>query len=416
MVGDGGPSLPPPPLRRLQRGRTAWPDMKAPVCRRTDHRKAAAPAAATPNGCRPAAAAARHGHAPAAAAPVFGTPGCRPGAEGRCRCHRRCRRPRRPPPLRRRGQRGRARPELDEAVIAFANADFGQCEQSLRLTAPAAARSSTPRPGWCCSTCTAPPASRQASRNLAPDYAQQFGWSAPQWFSLPKLVADAAAEEEPAASAAGMDRASWRRGWICPDGWTSTRGPPAFADAADAAALGLRLGACAAWTPRRRCSCRRCSATGPSRWRCAGWPARTCSTLLADGRPPACATPIRRSGWQVRLDALRLVNRADQFDETAIDYCVTYEVPPPRRGRRPAASAQSAAGSMSTRTPPMSGQQTGGRCTTFHESRGRRAGRARRWPTSCPASWSATSAPRSRGWTRSSAMRRRSVHVSCAQS
>jgi ABC-type transporter Mla MlaB component len=33
--------------------------------------------------------------------------------------------------------------------------------------------------------------------------------------------------------------------------------------------------------------------------------------------------------WQVRLDALRMANRPDQFDEAAIDYCVTYEVSPP---------------------------------------------------------------------------------------
>jgi hypothetical protein len=33
--------------------------------------------------------------------------------------------------------------------------------------------------------------------------------------------------------------------------------------------------------------------------------------------------------WLTRLDALRLVNRVDQFDEAAIDYCVTYEVSPP---------------------------------------------------------------------------------------
>ncbi|MFY7942056.1 MAG: hypothetical protein ACOVOX_14220, partial [Burkholderiaceae bacterium] len=33
--------------------------------------------------------------------------------------------------------------------------------------------------------------------------------------------------------------------------------------------------------------------------------------------------------WQLRLDALRMANRADQFDEAAIDYCVTYEVSPP---------------------------------------------------------------------------------------
>ncbi len=33
--------------------------------------------------------------------------------------------------------------------------------------------------------------------------------------------------------------------------------------------------------------------------------------------------------WVTRLDVLRLANRPDQFDETAIDYCVTYEVSPP---------------------------------------------------------------------------------------
>jgi hypothetical protein len=31
----------------------------------------------------------------------------------------------------------------------------------------------------------------------------------------------------------------------------------------------------------------------------------------------------------LRLDALRMANRVDQFDEAAIDYCVTYEVSPP---------------------------------------------------------------------------------------
>jgi hypothetical protein len=33
--------------------------------------------------------------------------------------------------------------------------------------------------------------------------------------------------------------------------------------------------------------------------------------------------------WQLRLDALRMANRPDQFDEAAIDYCMTYEVSPP---------------------------------------------------------------------------------------
>jgi len=51
-------------------------------------------------------------------------------------------------------------------------------------------------------------------------------------------------------------------------------------------------------------------------------------TVLAEAAP----TGVRDADpafWLARLDALRLVNRADQFDEAAIDYCVTYEVSPP---------------------------------------------------------------------------------------
>jgi hypothetical protein len=51
-------------------------------------------------------------------------------------------------------------------------------------------------------------------------------------------------------------------------------------------------------------------------------------TLLADMAP----TGVRDADpayWQLRLDALRMANRPDQFDEAAIDYCVTYEVSPP---------------------------------------------------------------------------------------
>src|SRR5947208_16982412 len=33
--------------------------------------------------------------------------------------------------------------------------------------------------------------------------------------------------------------------------------------------------------------------------------------------------------FHLRLDALRMSNRPDHFDEAAIDYCVTYEVSPP---------------------------------------------------------------------------------------
>jgi hypothetical protein len=57
--------------------------------------------------------------------------------------------------------------------------------------------------------------------------------------------------------------------------------------------------------------------------------------------------------WQARLDGLRLANRADQFDEAAIDYCVTYEVSPPS-WERTRCNVRIAGSSLNTHTPPLS--------------------------------------------------------------
>jgi hypothetical protein len=57
--------------------------------------------------------------------------------------------------------------------------------------------------------------------------------------------------------------------------------------------------------------------------------------------------------WTVRLDALTLANRPDQFDEMAIDYCVTYEVSPPQW--EPAkCHVRISSSAMSTQSPSMS--------------------------------------------------------------
>jgi hypothetical protein len=69
--------------------------------------------------------------------------------------------------------------------------------------------------------------------------------------------------------------------------------------------------------------------------------------------------------WQLRLDVLRIANRADQFDEAAIDYCVTYEVSPP--SWEPAVCHARISGStVSTQSPPLS--VISDVSTTFQES------------------------------------------------
>jgi hypothetical protein len=74
--------------------------------------------------------------------------------------------------------------------------------------------------------------------------------------------------------------------------------------------------------------------------------------VLADAAP----TGVRDADpayWQLRLDALRMTNRPDQFDEAAIDYCVTYEVSPP--SWEPAKCEVRVSGAeQSTTSPPLS--------------------------------------------------------------
>ena len=55
----------------------------------------------------------------------------------------------------------------------------------------------------------------------------------------------------------------------------------------------------------------------------------------------------------LRLEVLRLANRPDQFDEAAIDYCVTYEVSPPS-WERAKCTVRIGGSGLSTQSPPPS--------------------------------------------------------------
>lgn len=244
-------------------------------------------------------------------------------------------------------------PELDEAVIAFANADFAACEHSLQtITAPGGARAQHAETWLVLFDLYRAIGQQQRFDSLAIDYAQQFGWSAPQWFSLPRLVADAVAEEAP--SAGGASRIMGEVGWVCPEQldidavarlrsqtlqmplpWVFDWGALRSIDAEAAMQLStlFRL-----WGGQAL----------EMRW-IAG---EKLFQVMAEAAP----TGVRDADpafWLTRLDALRLANRADQFDEVAIDYCVTYEVSPP--SWEPARCQVRVSGSsLSTRTPPMS--------------------------------------------------------------
>jgi hypothetical protein len=257
-------------------------------------------------------------------------------------------------------------PELDEAVIAFANADFGPCEAALQsLTGEGGARAQHAETWLVLFDLYRATGQHQRFESLAVEYAQQFGWSAPQWYSLPKLVSDAVAEERPSPQASSS-RIMGEVGWVCPDvldidavarlrsqtlqmplpwifDWAALRSIDA--EAAMQLSMLFRLWAGQALEMR--------------------WIAGDQLFNVLSESAPTGVRDADPAFWLTRLDALRLANRADQFDEAAIDYCVTYEVSPP--SWEPARCHVSISGSgLSTRTPPMS--MVSDVSTSFHES------------------------------------------------
>ena len=255
-------------------------------------------------------------------------------------------------------------PELDEAVIAFANADFDQCERSLdALTAihgPRAQHGETWLVRFDLYRATGQQDKFEA---LALDYAQRFGWSAPQWFSLPRLVADAVAEQRPASRRSEPGESV---GWVCPEvldadavarlrSQTLQMPLPWVFDWSQLASVEVE-GAVQLTELMRHWA----SQSLDMRWHSG----ERLLTALAEQAP----TGLRDADpafWVARLEVLRLANRPDQFDEVAIDYCVTYEVSPPSWERAKCRLRISGPG-RHTHAPALS--QVSGVSTTFFES------------------------------------------------
>jgi hypothetical protein len=253
-------------------------------------------------------------------------------------------------------------PELDEAVIAFANADFDQCELALTaLTRVGGARAQHAETWLVLFDLHRATGQQHKFEGLALEYAQQFGWSAPQWYSLPKLVAESAQQEKPRAQ-----RSAGEIGWICPehldiDAVARLR----------SVSLQLPLPWVFDWSALKSVDAE--AATHLSDL-FRHWAGETLDMRWLSGErflaalQDAAPTGVRDADpayWVLRLDALRLANRPDQFDEAAIDYCVTYEVSPPSWERTKCQVRIGGAG-LSTQSPPLS--QVGDVATSFIES------------------------------------------------
>jgi len=253
-------------------------------------------------------------------------------------------------------------PELDEAVIAFANADFDQCELALStLTRTGGSRAQHAETWLVLFDLHRATGQQHKFEGLALEYAQQFGWSAPQWYSLPKLVAESAQKDKPRDQ-----RSAGEIGWIAPEHLD-----------VDAVArlrslsLQLPLPWVFDWSALKDVDAEAATQLADLLRQWAGEPldmrwlsGERLLTVLQDLAPTG-AHDADPAYWTLRLEALRLANRPDQFDEAAIDYCVTYEVSPPS-WERAHCQVRIGGSGLSTQSPPLS--QVGEVATSFLES------------------------------------------------
>lgn len=229
-------------------------------------------------------------------------------------------------------------PELDEAVIAFANADFDQCERDLMaLVQPGAPRHDHLDTWMVLFDLYRALDLPQKFEQLAVSFVQKFGVSPPQWYSLPDKVSQFLNQSQSGAAPAGDDPAApppddviAREGWLA----------PTVLDADAMAALRIAcLQLPRPWTMSWeavediRPEGAALLAQAMNQWAVDGqalvWHG---AELLLERLAELSPTGSRDADpayWMLKLAILRLTNRPALFDEVAIDYCVTYELSPP---------------------------------------------------------------------------------------
>ncbi len=218
-------------------------------------------------------------------------------------------------------------PELEEAAIRFANGDDDGAEAGLlEILSPQGARADHDET-WLTLFDFYRATDRQDRFEAAAiDFAARLSRSAPQWFSMPEAVARMKAPPGEDAVDKGAPLAQWTA--------------PAVLGTQTLAAMAAAL---AKATPPWRLNWTKLTAIEAAavesltrvftEWSSQPLQLRFIGTESLE-RVLKEATPSGDRGadpawWKLRMEALRLMHRPDEFELAALDYCVTYEVSPP---------------------------------------------------------------------------------------
>ncbi|MEX8506115.1 hypothetical protein [Leptothrix ochracea] len=221
-------------------------------------------------------------------------------------------------------------PELDEAVISFANADFDQCERCLHtLISPSGVRARNAETWDVLFDLYRATGQQKKFDGFAMEYVQNFGYSAPQWYSLLHLAEEAGMGQYKQQLQA-IPRNDSAVSWTSPDVVSINS-----VDQLRNRMLQVPLPWVIDWRPLRRMETEACSHLT---YLLREWADQSLEMRWIGGehllallleQAPTGAREASTAFWLLRMEIMRMANRTVEFDQTAMDYCMTYEVSPP---------------------------------------------------------------------------------------
>ncbi len=214
--------------------------------------------------------------------------------------------------------------ELEEASIRFANGDDAGAEAGLiEMLSPKGSRAGHSETWMTLFDLYRATGQQNKFETVAIRFVELFNRSAPQWFSMPDMVRQLATQEKGAGNGSVAD-------WICPSAvgvQTIAALKAALAKAPMPWGLdwrNLKTMDVAAVEPL--CKVFNSWSAQPVQLRFMG--AAQLHQVLQNATPSSQQeTP--QAWWQLRMEALRVTHRPDEFELVALDFCVTYEVSPP---------------------------------------------------------------------------------------
>ena len=215
--------------------------------------------------------------------------------------------------------------ELEEASIRFANGDDIGAEAGLQeMLAPGGSRAGQSEAWMVLFDLYRATDQQEKFENAALQFVQKFDRSAPQWFSMPDMVK---VMSVPANAVVGNGSVA---DWICPSS-VGIQTTAALKAALAKTPMPWHLD----WSHLKTIEPLAVQALTQV---FVAWSAQPVQLRFIGGdqlqkvlqqATPSGQRDTEQAWWQLRMEALRVAHRPDEFELAALDFCVTYEVSPP---------------------------------------------------------------------------------------